>query len=310
LPGRHQNVAQRTVVHRHLEESGTRLWYQLTMKAAIATAAVLLCGCPGGGGNYKPPSTINNVSDVMARLDAARKARTSFKVKTEMDYWLGKDRAKGEVWVMGTAQRQVRFNALKPTGDVLVDMACNGADFTYVDFQNNCQLAGPCNKSSIGNLLRVDLEPDDFHHLAQGTPPVLPNATGKVEWDAKKGYERVELTGPTGTQKLVIDARDDRFDVLSAELKDPAGKVVWSVENTDFKTVEDVNHVKQRVPGKTRFKSPQQQADLLVEWTDSERAINLPLGPDKFSVPIPAGLPACGSATAGNSTVSPAPKSP
>ncbi len=281
----------------------------LVMNRVALLAVCLLAGCPGGKANFPKPPALETVKDVVAKLDEARKVRTSFKVQTQMDYWLGKDRAKGTVWVMGTAQRQVRFNALKPSGDVLIDMACDGANFTYVDFQNNCQIAGPCNKSSIGALLRVELEPDDFHHLAQGTPPTLEGATGTVTWDASKGYARVTLTGEGGTQNLVIDARENRFDVLSAELvKD--GKTVWSVENTDFRTVADAKQVSHRVPGKTRFKSPQQQADLLVEWKDEERAINLPLEPAKFSVPIPAGLAACGGGTAANLQTSPAPKSP
>ncbi len=269
----------------------------------------LLAGCPGGN-TYKQPSTATTVKDVIAKLDAARKARSSFRVQTQMDYWLGKDRAKGTVYVMGTAQKQVRFNAIKPSGDVLVDMACDGASFTYVDFQNNCQLAGPCNKSSIAALLRVELEPEDFHHLAQGTPPTMDGATGTVVWDSSKGYERVKLEGPEGTQNLVIDARGENFDVLSAELVGRDGKVMWSVENTDFRTIEDANKAKQRVPGKTRFKSPREGADLLVEWKDEERAINLPLQTDKFTVPIPAGLPTCGGTTAGPIQTSPAPKSP
>ncbi len=281
---------------------------RIALALALALALLGLSACPGTK-TYKPGAELT-VKDVIAKLDQARAARTSFRVETSMDYWLGKDRAKGTVYVMGTSKRQVRFNAVKPDNSVLIDMACNGADFTYVDFQNNCQLSGPCNKSSIGNLLRVDLEPDDFQNLAQGTPPTLANATGTVKWDAAKGYQRVELTGDAGTQKLVIDARDNHFDVLSAELVGKDGKTVWSVENTDFKTIEDVNKVKQRVPGKTRFKSPQQQADLLVEWKDDQRAINLPLESAKFSVPIPEGLPQCVSTTAGAPATSPGPKTP
>lgn len=276
------------------------------MKRHGVVAVLLLAGCPGH--NYPKPT--DTVQTVIAKLDAARAARTSFKVQSTMDYWLGKNRAKGKVYVMGTAQRQVRFNAIKPDETVLIDMACNGADFTFVDFQNNCQLAGPCNKNSIGNLLHVDLEPDDFHHFAQGTPPTLANATGTLAWDSKKGYWRVELTGDAGTQKLVIDARDNHFDVLSAELTGKDGKVVWSVENTDFRTINDVNKKPQRVPGKTRFKSPTQQADLLVDWGDEGREINLALAPTKFTVNIPAGLPMCGSSTAAAPPKSPAPKSP
>ncbi len=274
-------------------------------------AALLLAACPGGGSKYPQPPSATTVEQVVAKLDAARKTRTSFKVQTLMDYWLGKDRAKGTVWVMGTTAKQVRFNALKPSGDVLVDMACDGNNFTFVDFQNNCQLAGPCNKSSIASLLRVELEPEDFHHMAQGIPPTISNV-GTVSWDAAKGYERVKLEGPEGVQNLVIDARGNNFDVLTAELVGPDGKVVWSVENTDFHIVEDDNKVKHRVPGKTRFKSPQENADLLVEWLDDQRAINPSLDAGKFSVPIPAGLPSCGRSgpTPGPSEASPAPKSP
>lgn len=279
------------------------------MKTFAPLAALLLAACPGGGAKYPQPSNATTVAQVIEKLDAARKARTSFRVQTQMDYWLGKDRAKGTVYVMGTAQKQVRFNALSPQQSVLVDMACDGQNFTYVDFQNNCQLSGPCNKSSIAALLRVELEPEDFHHIAQGTPPVMPGATGTVTWDASKGYERVKLEGADGVQNLVIDARDGRFDVLSADqTKD--GKVLWSVENTDFVTIEDEAKVKHRVPGKTRFKSPKENADLLVEWKEEDRAINLPLAAPKFSVPIPAGLPTCGSTTPAAPAASPAPKTP
>lgn len=280
------------------------------MKALAPVAALLFAACPGGGAKYPQPSNATTVEQVVAKLEAARKARASFKVQTQMDYWLGKDRAKGTVWVMGTAQKQVRFNALKPSGDVLVDMACDGNNFTFVDFQNNCQLAGPCDKRSIASLLRVELEAEDFHHLAQGTPPTITDAKGTVTWDASKGHERVKLEGPEGVQNLVIDARGSNFDVLSAELIGPDGKVTWSVENTDFRTIEDVAKVKHRVPGKTRFKSPKEGADLLVEWSDEGREINLPLAADKFTVPIPAGLASCGGGTAAPGGASPTPKSP
>jgi hypothetical protein len=277
------------------------------MRLPIVALAVL-AGCPGKQTHTAPPG-VSTVQEVLARLAKAREARTSFKVQTTMDYWLGKQRAKGTVYVMGTAQRQVRFNAVKPDDSVLIDMACNGTDFTFVDFQHNCHLSGPCNKSSIGNLLRVDLEPDDFHHLAQGTPPLLDGATGTVTWDAGKGYARVKLEGAAGTQNLVIDAKNNRFDVLNAELIDKNGQVVWWVANTDFTTIKDEKGVAQRVPGKTRFKSPQQQADLMVEWKSEERKINLALDPSKFTVPIPTGLPSCG-ATAPTPQTSPAPKTP
>jgi len=264
---------------------------------AFSVIALLACGCPHNG-SFKQPANLPTAKDVIDRLAKERQARKTFKVETLMDYWIGKDRVKGKVLVMGTSSRQVRFNAVKPDDTVLVDMACNGTDFTFVNFQDNCQLAGPCNKSSIASLLRVELEPDDFHQFAQGTPPIPDQSTGTVTWDAKNGYERVQLESPAGKQSIVIDARDDRFEVLSSELVGRDGKTVWSVENTDFQTVKDTAGVAHRVPGKTRFKSPRENADLLVEWKADQRTINEELAATKFVVPIPAGLPQCGVAQA------------
>jgi hypothetical protein len=264
------------------------------MRLACSLVAVLLaCGCPGKGNTYQPPKNLPSAKDVIARLTKLRDARTSFTAESVMDYWLGRDRLKGTVLVMGTAQRQVRFNALSPQGGgVLADMACNGKDFTFVDFQHNCQLTGPCTRSSIAQLLRVELEPEDFFSLALGVVPIHPEATGTVEWDASKGHERVTLQSPDGKQTIVIDAREGRSDVLSSQLVAPDGKVVWSVENTDFETVKDAASGEHRLPGKTRFKSPLQEADLLVEW--KERAVNRAIDPAKFTVNVPEGLSRCG----------------
>jgi len=261
------------------------------MRLLLAALVLALAGCPGKGGNFKPPAPLPTAQDIVARLAKERDARKSFSAASTMDYWLGKQRVKGDVMVMGTDKRQVRFNGLDPTGGVLADMACNGNDFVFVDMKNNCQRTGPCNRDSIAQLLRVELEPDDFLHLALGTPPVLAQATGSVTWDSNKGYERVKLEGPGGKQTIVIDARDGRWDVIESELVDSDGKTQWSVENRDFVAVKDESGVEHRLPGKTRFKSPQQEQDLLVDW--KERRVNLEIDPAKFSVPVPAGLPGC-----------------
>jgi hypothetical protein len=266
--------------------------------AGSVLAVCVACGSPQKGASTPPPPGLASAKDVIARLTKERAARTSFTAESVMDYWLGKDRVKGTVLVMGTAQRQVRFNALSPQGGgVLADMACNGTDFAYVDFQNNCQLTGPCTRASIAQLLHVELAPEDFFSLALGAVPIHPEATGTVEWDAAKGQERVALTSPAGKQAIVLDARDGRADVLSSQLVGPDGKVVWSVENADFQAVKDAKGGEHRLPGKTRFRSPREEADLLVEW--KERAVNPTIDPAKFRVNVPAGLPACGQAQPG-----------
>ncbi|MCW5807814.1 MAG: DUF4292 domain-containing protein [Deltaproteobacteria bacterium] len=255
---------------------------------ALGVAAVGCSGTSKGGGTAKAPSTLPTGKEVVAKLEAMSKARTSFSAATVMDYWLGQQRLKGEVLVMGTDKRQVRFNANDPAGLLIADMGCNGQEFAFKDMRNNCQLTGPCNQQSIARFLRVELEPDDFLHFALGTPPVDPSADGTVVWDAKRGAMVATLTSPEGTQKLVID---NQWDVLSSELVDKSGKVVWSVEQSDFKPYKDGAGVEHRLPGLTRFKSPRQEADLKVEW--KERVVNPTLAASKFVVPMPEGLPQC-----------------
>ena len=263
--------------------------------ALVATITLALPGCPGGGSNgIKRDYAELKAADVAAKIEAQQKTRTGFSAESTMDYWLGKDRLKGSVLVMGTTGKKVRFNALSPAGgDVLADMACDGASFAYVDKQNNCQLSGPCDRGSIATLLRVEVEPEDFLFFAVGTVP-LAGKDGSVTWDGKTGHEKVTFNGASGTQTLEVDLRGGRTDVIKSELKDAAGKTVWSIENADFGNVKDSAGNEQRLPAKTRFKSPNQQADLVVEWGD--RTLNPDLtDAAKFQVQIPSGLPTCGT---------------
>jgi hypothetical protein len=261
----------------------------------VSLVTLMLPGCPGGTTKgAKRPYPEVTAGDVIARLAKQRAERKAFTAESTMDYWLGKDRVKGTVLVMGTEGKKVRFNALSPAGgNVLADMACDGMNFAYVDQQNNCQLTGPCDRQSIATLLHVEVEPEDFLAFAVGAVPVA-EKTGTLEWDAKSGHEHLTLTGASGTQTIELDLREGRLDVIASEQKDPAGKVSWSIQNADFGNVNDAAGGEHRLPNKTRFKSPTQNADLIVDWGD--RTVNPDLtNPAKFQVNVPAGLPACGA---------------
>ena len=264
--------------------------YNVRVIARLGCLLALASGCPHGGGSrpYPDPS----VADTVARLAKQRDELRGFRADAVMDYWIGNQRAKGEVLVMGELGARVHFLALSPAGGTpLADLACDGTSFVYVDYQNNCTLSGPCNKESIAHFFHIELEPDDFVHLALGAPPVLGNATGTTTWDGKCGCERVELHGDGGTQKISIDERDHHFDVLDAELAAPDGTIEWRVDNKDFVEVDQ-----HRVPGKTRFKSPAQKEDLLVDWGPvDKRSVNPKLQASQFVITPPAGLPMCGS---------------
>ena len=252
--------------------------------------AVACCGPKGGTVRPYPQPTVASVSDQIAK---ARAALTSFRGESTMDYWLSGQRAKGEVLVMGKVGKKIRFAALSPAGgSTLAEMACDGTSYVYVDYQNNCAMTGPCDARSVAMFFGIELEPDDFLHLALGTPPIVGgNPTGTVTWDGSRGVEKVQLTSSEVTQKLTIDARENRWDVIDTELAGRDGKVRWSVENRDFRKVPGSGE--RRVPGKTRFKSPAQSQDLLVEWGDQfETNVELPDG--NFVIQVPAGLPTCG----------------
>lgn len=261
--------------------------------------AIACCGPKGP----KPPSQTPTVAEVQQRIEKARNAFTAFRGGATMDYWLSGQRAKGEVLVMGKVGRFVRFAALSPAGgSTLAEMACDGASFVYVDYQNNCQLSGPCDGKSVAIFFGIELEPDDFLHLALGTPPVIKDSTGKVTWDSNKGAWKVDLSGLEGAQKLSLNKE---YDVLDSELSGTDAKIRWSVSNTDFKKVTGSGE--NRVPMKSRFKSPAQSQDLLVEWSELEvNPQQLPA--EGFKLAAPKGVPTCGQQAPAKPPAKTAPK--
>jgi hypothetical protein len=274
-------------------------------RALLVGALLVIAACPRNGPTEAPYPKLD-VPTVVDKLAKARDALTSFRGESTMDYWLSGQRAKGEVLVMGTVGKKVRFAALSPAGgSTLAEMACDGTSFVYLDYQNNCSLTGPCDAKSVSIFFGIELEPDDFLHLALGTPPMIANPTGTVTWDGSRGVEKVELAGNGETQKLTIDAREDRWDVLETVLVDAAGKTRWSVANTDFEKVAGSGD--RRVPKKTRFKSPAQNQDLLVEWTTLEA--NISLTQQQFQIQVPAGLATCGQQAPAKAPA-PVPKAP
>lgn len=250
------------------------------------------CGCTPKKKTrpYKTPS----LQQLLDHLDNQRKAASSFQAESVMDYWLGKDRVKGKVYVMGKTGAYARFNALNPTGDdVAVDMACDGTQFKYVDKNNDCQLTGACNSRAIAALLGVELEPDDFLLLAVGTVPVIEHASGKNTWDSDGGYEVIELVGKDGRKQIIkMRGTPGKWDVVSAKVIDAKGKTDWKLVNKSFKNLEGVDGKVFRAPSKSRFEQPKQKADLIVKWV--ERKVNLPLGPEKWALELP-GVKTCGS---------------
>jgi len=255
--------------------------------ASLFLLLLLLPACPS---KYKRSYSEPKAEEILESLATRRAAVHSFKtIDTKMDYWVGNDRFRGTVLVMGELGAKVRMNALRPDEDVAADLACDGRDFVFVDKLKNCVLTGPCNDTSIAQLLRVPLAPDDFLYLALGTTPVIPDAAGTVSWDGKRGAEVVKLTGAGGmSQTIIVDGRDGKrtWDLLRSEVRGADGKVIWTVDHTGYKAIDDTAGAAVRVPGKSNFKTPTEKSDLLVEW--GSREVNLELDPASFVLEPPS----------------------
>ncbi len=263
----------------------------------VIAASGALAAC---GGKSKPEGTPRSYADpdvktVLSELAAKEAKANSFYTESRMEYWADGERVKPTVLIMGQRGAKVRFNALNPAGDdTASDLACNGANFQYVDFTNDCQLVGLCNKQAISRLLRVSLEPDDFLSLAIGSTPIIANPSGSLHWDSSKQQEILKLKSGDGnwTQTIVLDGRKRSWDLISSTVWNSDGDMEWEITNKDFSELKSDDNILFRVPGKTRFKQPGSKSELSIRWED--RSINLELPESKFTMEIPQELPTCG----------------
>jgi hypothetical protein len=249
------------------------------MRRLIVVLAVLCGGSNcGGGSKVKQPYATPPVETFLAHLRTQGAAATSY-VATEntMDYWVGKERIKTTTHVMGKRGAMIRFNAINPaTGSTAADLACDGTNFVFVDYQHNCYLQGVCDANAIASLMRVRLEPDDFLLLAVGSTPIIDGATGTAKWDGDGGTWQIDLAAGGARQTIVLDGndKDGKWEVVKSTVTRD-GVVDWKLENKGFETVDAF-----RLPRSSRFEQPGQKADLVADWGD--RQVNLELDPAKF----------------------------
>lgn len=279
----------------------------------LLVAAGLAVGC---GDPIKQPYTAPGADVFVQHLrTVGAQAKTYVATNNTMDYWLGKERIKTTMHVMGEKGAKVRFNGINPQTDMTAaDLACDGTNFSFQDFEHKCQLSGVCDRQAIAQLLRVSMEPDDFLLLAVGSAPIIPDPVGKVAWNGKNGTWEVDLTSRTTgeKQRLVLDGDDGdggKWEVLESTVWDAGGKVTWKLNNKKMKTVKAEDGVPFRLPSYSKFVQPQQKADLVVEW--AQRKINLPAqDPSKYQVQQVQGYDVCGRKKQPAPAASPAPTPP
>jgi hypothetical protein len=254
-------------------------------------------GCGGSGRSFQRGYPQPTVEELLAHVRQTGDLVKSYVAEATMDYWMGRERVKATVYVMGERGAKVRFNAISPATDTTAaDLACDGENFVYIDYHHECHLRGVCDRNAIAQLLRVSMEPDDFLLLAVGSVPIIPQPTGTVRWDEKRGAEVVELVSQDRAwrQTLVLDGRggSGKWDVLESVVVDAQGAVDWKLENKGFSAVTGMDGRPHRVPEASHFAQPKQKADLQVRW--KERTLDRELDRSKFTLEVPTGLGRCG----------------
>lgn len=265
-------------------------------KLVLLCALALSPACPCGKGEVKRPYPTPTVDMLIEHVQQNGQLIQSYMAESTMDYWVGDERIKATVYVMGTRGTRIRLNALNPaTNTTAADLACNDQGYVFLDYEKDCQLRGVCDRYAIAQLLRVRLEPDDFLLLAVGSTPVVSEPTGKSRWDEKRGAEILELVEKaTGRrQTLVLSGKQGQWDVLESTMYDAQGNVEWKLQNKDFRSVETEDGKTIRVPGASRFEQPGEKSDLAVRW--DSRTLNLDLDESKFQLEVDPGIQMCPS---------------
>jgi len=260
----------------------------------ISLWLVILLGAEGvgcGGKDRPAPLPRPDAEGVLAQLKKRQDAVKTVISESVMDYWAGDDRITATVLMMGKRGGFVRFNALNPDGgSTAADMACNAGRFTFVDYNRNCVLAGPCNQNAIQALFRVSMQPDDFVQLASGLAPLLEDATADVSWDASSGTETLRLRAGNRRQLLALSPVPGQWDILKST-RWTGDTLDWTHTHRDFDPLEGADGAPFRLPDRSRFQQPEAKSDLVVRW--KSRTINSPVSDDKFVLELPQGLPKC-----------------
>lgn len=228
------------------------------------------------------------------------RATTYVAINSAMEYSSGRGRVKSAVHVVAERGGRIRFYAEKSqANNATVNFACDGANFTLIDYSRECHLVGVCSRSAIAQLLGVGIAPDDFLTLAAGSAPIIPEPAGTARWDERNGNWIVDLVSPKGSwrQHLVLDGNDGdgaKWEVLSSTVWDSKGRIEWKLENKKFVTTKAKDGAVFGLPLHTRFAQPQRNTDLVIAW--GPRQLNGPPHErSRYTIMIRKGLRRCGS---------------
>lgn len=248
--------------------------------------AVLLAGCPSSKvqRTYPEPSP----QAVLDHLRGLRDRATTLNAETKTDVRIGGERANVAVQILAEWGGKLRFQASDPNNATAADLASDGQRYCFMDVHANCAECGAATRDTVARLVRIPLEPDQVVAVLMGAAPLLESAEATVEWQPDGGHEILTLKQGDAVQRIVLDARDRRWDVLDAQLTEN-GKTRWRIRHKGFHDVKTPQGAVVRVPGDSIF----EEGGDLVRITWKDQRVGAPLTAKAFVLEPPAGLAAC-----------------
>ena len=241
-----------------------------------------LVGCPRPAVRpYPPPSAAELAAYLRERVSRVGSMRSEAKV----DYFEGRgQRVRVTMDFPIAPPGRLRVDAESPIGGAVIgSLASDGDRFQYLDVERNRYVLGPARPCNLGRLLRVNLGPADMVAVIAGVAPLLGEPVS-VRWKSREGGREVLLLrGPRGEEETIeLEARERRWNVRRAELREPGGQLRYRLEHEDFGPGEPA------LPGKTHIVEPARKVDVLIRYREHERGVTPPEG--AFHLDPPMGL--------------------
>ncbi len=255
------------------------------MRAFVIAALVpLVAGCPKPAVRPYPPPT---AEELMATLRGRAEHFKTLRATAKIDYMQnGGDRAKIKVNLLLARPDKLRIEADSPLGGALSTLTSDGTVFSLLDVRANRFLQGPAKACNVARLARLNIPPADVVAVLMGGAPLDGKVEG-VSWDPNNGGREVLTLGLAGGSKetIQLDARDKRWDVMRAEERDAAGKLLWRVTNDGWKDRDGGV----RMPDVSDVEEPPHGADAEIKFRSLEP--NLEIDDKLFRLDPPQGVP-------------------
>lgn len=256
---------------------------------------LLLAGCPPPAARPYPPPT---AQALLAHLRVHTAALLALSATAKADYLDGKDRVKITVSLLAARPDRLRLSGESTLTGPLVTLATDGKEFQLLDVQHGRFLAGDASPCNVARLIRVELPPADVVAVLLGGVAPLAAASATVGWDSANGGREVLTLRDEGgrVQVIWLDARERRWDVLAAELRDPAGRLLYRVRHEGFAPTPLQPQVEAaqaqgpsvRLPATSYIEDPPHKSDVRLRWRERQPNPSLPDG--AFQLTTPAGV--------------------